>query len=68
MKFVVIGPQKYCSIENSLVGIYLGPDFDNKLNGLIYNLMNAYKGQIDQVYVNDGEYYSRRIDEEDDVL
>lgn len=68
LKFVEIGPQKYCSIENSLIGLYLGPDFDNSLTELIYNAMIPNKGQIDQVYVNDGEYYTRRIDDPDDDL
>jgi len=64
-KFIGIDQPEYCSIENSLIGIYLGPDFDHKLDTLVLTLMAPYKGQVEKIFVNDGEFYSIRIDDPD---
>ena len=61
LKFIEIGQIEYCSIQNSLVGVYLGPDFDSKLNNLILELMKPYNGQIERLIIEDGEFFASPI-------
>ena len=59
-----IGDSDFCNIDNSLVGIYLGYDFDMSLNGLLKKVIpeNVW---IEKIYVDHGKIYPKSINAED---
>jgi hypothetical protein len=61
IKFIEIGVQEFCSIEDSLVGMYLGPDLDKTLYPLAYKSMEPY-GWVEKVIIEDGQFATVPLD------
>ena len=55
-RFVHLGSKKYCSIENSIAGVFLGYDFDDNLISLLQKLLpkNTW---IEKISIIDGRLF-----------
>lgn len=57
IKFIGIETQEFCSIEDSLYGVYLGPDINEEHIELAYKLIPESK-RIEKVIIDDGRFNS----------
>jgi hypothetical protein len=55
-RFVHLGSKKYCSIENSIAGVFLGYDFDDNLISLLQKILpkNTW---IEKISIIDGRLF-----------
>jgi hypothetical protein len=61
IKFIEIGAQEFCSNKDSLVGMYLGSDFDKTLYPLANKLMEPY-GWVEKIIIDEGQFSTIPLD------
>ncbi|MBK7030845.1 MAG: DUF2971 domain-containing protein [Bacteroidales bacterium] len=54
-KIVELGKRRYCSIKNSLKGIYLGAEFDVNLKSIYRKFINK-NIWVEQIWIDDGQF------------